>query len=314
MKIGYRTLKTAIGVMLTVIIIEMLQLDNMVVAAMLTILSIQVTKKQSVNSALKRLISSFIVILFSYFMFEWVSYHPLALGLLILFFIPFSVRFKLTEAITTSSVIMLHLYTYSDFSMATLTNLAGIICVGIGVALLMNLYMPSQKKQLRSVQEEVENCFRKIFKEFSFYLRNGESVWDGKEITEAPELIEKAKSMAFKDIENHIYRNKNDYYRYFQMREKQLTIIERMMPIVSSLHQVTEHGEILADFFTQLSKAVNSDNTAHIHLKKIEELRTQYKQMPLPKTRAEFEVRANLYHLVNEIQQYLIIKYSYTNS
>lgn len=37
-------------------------------------------------------------------------------------------------------------------------------------------------------------------------------------------------------------------------------------------------------------------------------MREEFKEMPLPKTREQFEERAALFHLVRELEQYLIIK------
>ncbi|MGV3066537.1 hypothetical protein [Staphylococcus simulans] len=40
--------------------------------------------------------------------------------------------------------------------------------------------------------------------------------------------IQKAKSYAFRDVKNNFVRNENSYYNYFDMRKKQLEIIERI--------------------------------------------------------------------------------------
>ncbi len=37
-------------------------------------------------------------------------------------------------------------------------------------------------------------------------------------------------------------------------------------------------------------------------------MRTEFEEMPLPATREEFEARAALFHLLGEMEQYLVIK------
>ena len=63
-------------------------------------------------------------------------------------------------------------------------NELGLIVIGIGVALLVNLYMPSLDQELRTYQQEIEENFRSMLKEIALYLRTNDSSWDGKEIAD----------------------------------------------------------------------------------------------------------------------------------
>ena len=149
---------------------------------------------------------------------------------------------------------------------------------------------------------------------WSLYLRTGESDWSGKEITETAKLLEEAKSFAYRDVENHFLREENDYFHYFKMREKQFEIIERVLPIVTSLTVTLPQGKMIAEFLEELSENIRPGNTAHIYLGKLKEMKTEFEEMELPKTREEFEVRAALLQLVKEMNEYLIIKSSFKTS
>jgi uncharacterized membrane protein YgaE (UPF0421/DUF939 family) len=210
-KIGYRTLKTAIGTALSIWIAQSVGLQNFVSSGILTILCIQVTKKRSLLTAWARFLSCIIGILFSYLFFEGIGYHPITICLLLLVFIPTLVALKAKEGIVTSSVIILHFYLAEDFTLEFVLNELGIIVIGIGVALILNLYMPSMENTLKLYQQQIEDYFRIIFYEIERYLRTNNTDWDGKEITLAAELIEKAKTLAFRDVENHFLRHENMY-------------------------------------------------------------------------------------------------------
>ncbi|WP_372869535.1 aromatic acid exporter family protein, partial [Planomicrobium okeanokoites] len=58
LSIGYRTLKTAVGVIIAISLAQLLQLEFFVSAGILTILCIQPTKKRSIRAALSRFIAS----------------------------------------------------------------------------------------------------------------------------------------------------------------------------------------------------------------------------------------------------------------
>jgi uncharacterized membrane protein YgaE (UPF0421/DUF939 family) len=306
--IGYRTLKTAIGAGLAIAIAEWLKLDFYTSAGILTILCIKITKKRSVISSWERFAACLLGILFAAGFFTLIGYHFYALTLLLILFIPTIVAFNLKEGIITSSVIILHLYTLQKISWSIVLNEVSIIVIGIGMGLIMNLYMPSMEKTLLNMQKELENRYKKIFHEFHLYLAHNNHEWDGKEITECADLISNAKSLAFRDVENHFLRYENQYYHYFKMREKQFEIIQRMLPILSSIDKSYIQGEKLGEFFERLGAAVHPGNTAALFLDELEKMRQEFREMHLPKDRQEFETRSKLYQLLQDIEDYLLIK------
>ncbi|WP_210609694.1 aromatic acid exporter family protein [Priestia flexa] len=309
-KIGYRTFKTAVGTALAISIAQLIGLEFFPSAGIITILCIQNSQKKSLQSAFDRFVACSISILFSFIFFEGIAYHPAVIGLMLLFFIPLTVILKVNGGIVTSSVILLHIYSLENMTWQIVLNELGLIVVGIGVALLVNLYMPSLDKELRQYQQDIEENFHIMLKEMAIYLRTNESTWSGKEIADTAVLLEKAKSLAFRDVENHFVRSENYYYRYFKIREKQLEILERTLPLLTSIDLVVEQRYMIADFIEELSFSVHPGNTAKLFLLKLEQLKESFQSMDLPKSREEFEARADLLHFVKEIEQYLIIKQS----
>ena len=65
---------------------------------------------------------------------------------------------------------------------------------------------------------------------------------------------------------------------------------------------------MLAEFLENLSQNVHSGDTTDISLNELKELKVSIRKTELPKTRDEFEVRANLFYLIFEIENYLNIK------
>ncbi|WP_066293819.1 aromatic acid exporter family protein [Bacillus sp. FJAT-29937] len=309
-RIGYRTIKTAIGTTAAIILAQILGFDNFASAGIITILCIKPTKKMSLRASIDRFFACLLGIFLSALIFEGIAYHPLMIGLLLLVFIPLTVMLKISDGIVTSSVSILHFYTAGQVTSDLVLNEIGIITIGIGVALIANLFMPSLDQKLREYQIQIEENFKRIFEEIVIYLRENESNWDGLELTETVRLIEEAEALSYRDVENHLLRNENVYYNYFKMREKQIEIIERVLPIVTSISYTVEQGEMVADFIEELSKNIHSGNTAHIFLEKLNKMNESFKSMELPKTRIEFEARAALVQFTREIGEYLLIKSS----
>ncbi|WP_332632079.1 aromatic acid exporter family protein [Halalkalibacter flavus] len=307
-RIGYRTLKTAVGAGLAVAIAQGLNLDFYGSAAIITILCISVTRRDSLKVSWARVVSCIIGMMISGVLFEVIGYQPWTLALIMILFIPIVVKLKMNEGIATSSVIILHLYTVGNMSLALIFNELLIIIIGVGIALLMNLYMPNSDQALRMYHKEIEEHFKTILHELSVYLRYGESEWDGKEIPETVDLLQQAKNLALKNIHNHILRYDDQYYYYFKMREKQFEILERLMPYVSQIHKTVSQSETVADFMEELSNSVSPANRVPYFLERIRSMRAGFEEMPLPKTREEFEVRSSLVYILHELEEYLHIK------
>jgi uncharacterized membrane protein YgaE (UPF0421/DUF939 family) len=310
-RIGYRTIKTAIGVAFSILLAQQLGLHNFASAGIITILCIQITKKRSLRTAWDRFLACTLAVPFSALFFWLFGYYAIIIGLILLFFIPTLVMLKANDGIVTSCVIILHLFMAQHFSLAFFVNEIGVIVIGIGIALIMNLYMPSVDKKMDEYQEKIEENFQKIFNEIICYLRNGDRDWDGQEITETARVIREAKTIAIHDVENQFLKEDTIYYQYFTMREKQFEIIERLLPLVTSITNKVKQGSMIADFLEELSDNIHPGNTAMIYLHKLMKMKIEFEESELPKTREEFEARAALLQVVNEMERYLILKSSF---
>jgi len=311
MKIGIRTIKTAIGVGLSLWIAKQLDLTFFVSAAILTVLCIETTKKRSLKVSFHRMFACITGLLLGGFFFTLLGYHPWVFTVLILVFLPFLVKLKMQGGFVSSTVIVAHLFVLEKFNTSILWNELQIIFVGIGVALLMNSYMPKLEKTLLVYQQEVEGMFKKILTEYAAYIEKGDQGWSGEEILEVENLLKQAKNLALRNIENQWLRSEDTYYRYFDMREKQWDIIERMLPLVSALDKDVPQRSMFAAYLYELSDNVTNKNRTSTSLEKLENLRDEMKELALPTTRDEFETRASLFHLMNEIELYLKTKNKY---
>ncbi|WP_246027545.1 aromatic acid exporter family protein [Lysinibacillus antri] len=310
-KIGYRTIKTAVGACIALLIAEYFDLHYFSSAAILTILCIQPTKKKSLNAIYTRIVASLIGMLYAFLALELVGYNPIVLGIMLLVFIPTLVSFKFTDGFISSVVIIMHIYNEANFTVSLLLNELALMAIGFGTALAVNMYMGDLQKDLDQYLKNIEELYRSIFSEIVKYLRNGDTSWDGKEIIEAANLLNKAKSIAFKDVENHLTRKENQFYLYFDMREKQLEIIERVLPKITTLPVMVQQAELVADFMEELANNVHSGNTAKKFRSKLEEVKEEFATMPLPENHEKFLAMASLYQFIEEMDKYLVIKQTF---
>lgn len=309
--IGYRTLKTALGASIAIAIAQYFDLQFFSAAGILTILCVQPTKKKSVHAVYTRVVASFVGIILAYLFFEIFGYQPVVLGLMLLLFIPTLVSFKVSAGFVSSAVIIMHIYSVADFTLELLYNELALMAIGYSVGLLVNMYMPDIQPELNYYRQKIEALYKKIFSEIAKYLKEGDTLWDGKELVEAVEVLNKAKALAFHDVENHLTRKANLFYLYFDMREKQLEIIERVLPKITALPVIVQQAELISVFMEDLSENIHSGNTASHYREKLEEVKVEFAKMPLPDDHRTFLAMAALYQFIEEMDAYLAIKQSF---
>ncbi|MFJ8237038.1 aromatic acid exporter family protein [Ureibacillus sp. NPDC094379] len=309
--IGYRTIKTAVGAALSIAIASYFDLEFSSSAAILTILCIQPTRKKSLHAVYTRFVASLIGLIYSLVAFEIFGYNPIMIGVMITLLLPTIVSIGVQAGFISSAVIIMHVYSVKNFTLDLFLNELALMIIGFGVALVVNMYMGDFQKELDNYRIQIEELYRSIFSEITKYLRNGDTTWDGKEIITASIVLNKAKSLAFKDVENHITRKENQYYVYFDMREKQLEIIERVLPKITTLPVMVQQAKLVADFMEELAENVHSGNTAIRFRNKLDIVKEEFAKMPLPESHENFLAMASLYQFIEEMDEYLEIKQSF---
>lgn len=308
---GFRTIKTAVGAGLALWISSYLNIEYSTFTAIIAIMCIEQTKRKTLLSMRDKFFASLLSLLLGAFIFELLGYYPFIFAIFILFFIPLIIRLRIQNGFVTSMVVLTHVYMIKDVSLTMFLNELYIIFIGMGIALIVNSFMPDLQQNIHLYKQEVEQKFTIILYEFSAHLRDSSRMWDGKELLEAEILIDEAMNIALQDVENQLLKRQDKDYHYLEMRGNQLGLLNQMMKTIatftsSSLH--VKQKEMLADFLEELSENVHSGDTTENSLKKIDTLHTSFRETALPKVREEFEVRANLFYLLFEIKKYVILK------
>lgn len=306
-KIGFRTLKTAVGITLGVILAKWMGLDNYASSAILIVLCIKHTKVHSVQAIVSRFVSCILILLFGSLVFSLLGQNALVLGLIVLLFIPITVMLKVQEGVVTSCVILLHVFNAKAINLHLIINELLLLSVGLGIAFIMNLIMPSLDKSLLNLKKEIESGFKNIFKLYSDACTNYDKDLNIS-FNKLQLDIRKAKSIAFRDVKNHFVRNENSYYHYFDMRQEQLELLRRIQPL---LHQITADDPLINDvshLMAEIGDNVNSNDYTVLRLHSLYEIRLSLDELPLPKTHETLKSRASMMQILNELEEYLTIK------
>ncbi|MDU4928920.1 MAG: aromatic acid exporter family protein [Staphylococcus epidermidis] len=306
-KIGFRTVKTAVGMTLGVIICKLLGLDNYASSAILVVLCIKHTKMHSVQAILSRLVSCLLILFLGSAIFSLLGQHAFVLGLIVLLFIPLTVVLNVQEGVITSCVILLHVFNAKAINGHLILNEIMLLIVGLGIAFLMNLMMPSLDKKLNHFKQDIENQITEIFNIFSqacsMHNDHLNIKFDSLLLN-----IKKAKSLAFRDVKNHFVRNENSFYHYFDMREEQVELLKRMTSLLEKINTDDPILEKISQLMYEIGSNVNSNDYTALRLHSLYEIRLSLDDLPLPTTHKTLNSRAHIIQILNDLEEYLNIK------
>ncbi|MFX0549014.1 aromatic acid exporter family protein [Hathewaya histolytica] len=307
--IGFRTLKTAIGATLAMIIAEKLGLKFAVSAGIITILSLHNTKKQSIEFAFKRFISTILALLISCILFMVLGFKAIVFGIYLLIFIPLAVRLRISEGIVVSSVLVTHILSQKSVSVFWIKNELLLMFVGAGIAIILNLYMPNIEAQLKEDEKYIENNMKQIFSQMAITLRKQYvSIYEESLFNNLEERLNKAHNRAYTHFNNYLFQNESPYIMYFEMRNIQFQILKYMRKHFLKLSMTFEETCIVAEFTERVSHSIDENISTEELLLELEELKKFFRKKKLPVTREEFENRAILFQFLNDIENFLEIE------
>lgn len=309
---GIRVIKTALAALAAIYSATTLGLEPALSAGLLAILGVEVTRMKGLQSAFVRFVASVLGLFFASVLFVAFGYHIWVISLFILVAFPVMSRLALKDGITTSAVIVFHVYAKAEVTASLIVNEVLLLLVGLGCAMVVNmLYMPREDRKLMALRHRTEERFSGVFSQMARSLRDPSHVWDGSELIEAGDAVEEGSRRAELALENRVLGQDADelrYWRtYFEMRRLQLESISNMLVRVSLVYEKLPQGELAAELFDLLASEVKSDVYEGIVERHLSELGGQFKQMALPTSRDEFEIRAAILELTHELNRYLQI-------
>lgn len=306
-KIGQRTLKTAICATVAIIISEYFHLESSTSAGIIAILSVTNTQKSTLKLGAMRGVGLIIATLLAFVILNTFQFTPLSFGIFILLFIPISVATNTSEGIVVNSVLVTHYILAGQMSIPLIINEFSLMFVGVGLALLANIYMPDNEKILNQNLQFLENEFKNISARLVIHLNNKEDLEElVEQCTHLLSFIEKNIDLAVKKTENNLLKNNNFYQKYFDMRHIQVVLLRDSIVKMQSIEIEPLYLEEISSIFQTLSITYEVDNDGSELLKKIKEAYSRYRKMELPQTREEFENRAGLFQVLQMLE--LLVK------
>jgi len=306
-----KIIKIAVGSLLSMAAAQALGLRYSSSAGVITLLSIQDTKRETIRVTARRLSAFLAAMVLGPVSFAVAGYRPLAMGIFLLMFTPLCMKWGIQEGISVNTVLMTHFLAEGSMGMADIANEALLLFVGTGMGVLLNLYIPGSGTAIRSSQREIEEKFICLLRQMASGLEEpGENgVQTGGHGFQALEqALEQGERRAYEGMENSLLTDTRYYLAYMGLRKNQFAILCRMGDCFSRMESTPDQASVVASLLTSVSNSFHERNNALDLLGELEQVKLQMKVQPLPVHRQEFESRALLYLSLLELEQFLVLK------
>lgn len=309
--------KIGIGSSVAIYIAELLHLEYTASAGTIALLTLMTSKWETVRLSLFRLITFECSVLFSAILFQridslWISY-----GIFVFLIVTVCACLGWKATISVNAVVGLHLITNQDFSMPFILNELALVVIGITMAIVLNLFHDNHghKKDLVRNMREVEMSLKEILQELNLYLRNEKVVDHNDEYTNVWEDICRLERRlqvfiqeAYQYQENTFHSHPGYFIDYFEMRMNQTHVLHNLHYEIKKIKEMPAQAAVIAAFIEHMRKFVVEFNEPIPQLEALEDIFNQMKNEPLPVTREEFESRAMLYHILMDLEEFLVFK------
>jgi len=310
-------LKIAIGTSAAMFIAQALHLQNAGSAGTIALLTILTTKWETIRLSVARIVTFAISALLVLLIFVNIHIDWIAFGLYMFFVVLACEMLGWKSTISVNSVIGAHFMIAQDFSPQFIANEFMLVLIGTIVAFVVNLFSHNKNRQKKLVANiaYVESQLQMILRELASYLLKQEmkaDVWD--DIRNLEARLKNLVVDAY-EYEGNTFRTHTGYYMsYFEMRLEQCNVLHDLHYELQKIRSHTYQAEQVAEYMLYLVGYVKETNSPEEQIMYLEAFVEDMQAQPLPTSRDEFETRAIIYHILTELEAFLIHKKRFVNA
>lgn len=307
-KVFFNTVKITLAAIIAILIARIANLEFYISAGIVTILTIQSTKKETIATAIERFFAFIIAIVIAYVSFSLFGFNILSFGIYLLFYIFICQYFKWYASMAVNSVLISHFLTFSHISLYSLINEILLFVIGVGIGIVANMHLHRNIDYMNALKLEADEQIKYILLRMSKRIINEIDEYDGNCFDKLNDLIVQAKAVSIEN-ENNVVFNKNNFDKeYIRMREHQSQVLYDMYKTIKTMDTTPLTAKIISDFLRKISIEYHENNDCRDLIEEFNTIDLDMKSVPLPSNRKEFEDRARLFSLLRLIEEFLEIK------
>lgn len=303
-----KVLRIAVGSSLAIFIAETLSLEFSTSAGIITFLTVQDTKKETLKLAGKRLLSYFVTI-FLAMIFLHGACDYLKFGLFMLCLVGISYVAGWDGAISVNAVIGTHFLMKSSFELSFALNELILVLIGSSLGVIVNLYMPKKDKRIMADIHRLEVQMGQILSQLSVDIETLSQRGKGDlQLEELEAALDKSISKAYHNFNNTLRQHSAYFISYLEMRKQQCIVLQSIRDSVYAMTEIPSQAELIAAFTSHIAESIHEEDNVTELRELLQMIFAHMERNPLPVTRKEFENRALLYHVLKDFEEFILVK------
>lgn len=311
-----RGLKVVLGIIVSILIAEKAGLKFAASTGIVAMLGIQNTRKETISTAVRRVISFGYTILTSYAIHTYIggSTVDFTLVIFVITMITFSLEWQ--ETLSVNIVVAVHLFLqHQMFTTLLLTNEAERVMIGMLTAIVVNWHHPTSEEEFETMIGDMELQLQQLLTSLaSFFLGQTELQESYSKMKVYGKTVEEMLGRAYTYSNNHMSRHAIFYEHYMCMREQEYAMLEEILSQTKTFHQLPASAVLLGDYIKEVSEAVSVQNPADSGMGSFTRLQQKLQQEEMPTNYEELEDRATVLSVVKEMMEMIQLKHEFVDS
>ena len=278
-----KSIKIAVAAEIAIAIAGELGLKYSATAGIITVLSIQNTKKETFRSARNRGLAFLGALGLAAVCFKILNFTLWAFALYLLLFAMLCLWAGWVEAIAMDSVLITHFLSEGSMNAELLVNECLLFVIGTGMGILVNLHLRKKGEEFDRLAAEVDAQMKGILHRMSLWLpKEDKSLYGSDCFVVLKEALEAAKRCAATNYNNDLWKSSTRELDYIRMREQQSVILQEIYKNIRKLDYLPVQSRQVAQLLGRIDEEFHKDNTVEGLLADLEELFAEMKKQPLP--------------------------------
>ncbi len=303
------SIKIIVAAIVSISLAMLAKREYEVTAGIVTILTIQPTKKETIQTAISRFVAFTIAMVVAYICFKLLGFTMYAFFLFLTVYILICQALHWYGAITMNAVLVSHFLTHNSWDAPFIFNEVSIFFIGVGVGIFANLHLRKNISYIEEMKIKTDEQIQKILVRMSERILNHDmSDYNGECFFKLRNQIREAKNEVERNYNNQL--GYGDIYdlEYIYMRDEQYQVLYEMYNSIRLMDMSPVITEKISCFLKEMAEVYRQVEKAGVLMEKFYELDKEMKAAPLPTERKDFENRAYLFSLMRHIEELLKIK------
>ncbi|MBQ2802830.1 MAG: aromatic acid exporter family protein, partial [Lachnospiraceae bacterium] len=266
-----KSMKIAVAAILAIALAGELGLQYSATAGIITVLSIQNTKRETFKSARNRGLAFLCALVLAAICYGILDFTLWAFAIYLFLFALLCLRAGWGEAIAMDSVLITHFLAEKSMSSEWILNEILLFVIGTGFGIVINIHLQKKGEEFDRLAAKVDTQIKEVLRTMSQHLLSEETKDYNLYFQSLQSALEEAKHCAATNYNNELWKADSFELDYIKMREQQSVVLLAISENLEKIAYLPRQARQVGQLFGKIEKEFHKENTVEGLLADLEE-------------------------------------------